>query len=79
MKFPSNTEDGKSAPAPINNRPTRIGSPKDLTPPERKRISDEMPMEPVPGEKSKPKKYAKGGVTRADGVCKKGRTKGRMV
>jgi hypothetical protein len=24
-------------------------------------------------------KYAKGGVTRADGICKKGHTKGRMV
>jgi hypothetical protein len=25
------------------------------------------------------KKYAKGGVTRADGVCMKGHTKGKMV
>ena len=31
---------------------------------------------PKPG---KPKKYAKGGVTRADGCVSKGHTKGRML
>jgi len=30
-------------------------------------------------EKARTKKYAKGGVTRADGCVKKGHTKGRMV
>lgn len=31
------------------------------------------------GEAKKPAKYAKGGVTRADGVASKGHTKGKMV
>lgn len=33
---------------------------------------------PEPGE-AKPKRHAKGGVTRADGCCQRGKTRGRMV
>jgi len=33
----------------------------------------------VTKEKPEPKKMAKGGVTRADGCCIRGKTKGRMV
>jgi hypothetical protein len=32
-----------------------------------------------PDEGAKPKKYAKGGVTRADGCAQRGKTKGRML
>jgi hypothetical protein len=45
-----------------------------------------LPKEPTPKqmrdmeESSKVRKYAKGGkVTRADGIAKKGKTKGKMV
>lgn len=38
------------------------------------------PLPPPPSKrKPAPKKYAKGGVTRADGCAVKGHTKGRMV
>ena len=39
------------------------------------------PMEPMPkpAQKASVKKLAKGGVTRGDGCCSKGHTKGRMV
>jgi hypothetical protein len=33
----------------------------------------------TPQDVPEPVRYAKGGVTRADGCCKKGHTKGRMV
>lgn len=51
-----------------------VGSEKDLTPEERKRVSRDMPMEPV-------KKYAKGGTasSRADGIAKRGKTRGTIV
>jgi hypothetical protein len=46
--------------------------------------ADEIPMtaaEEAPTMKKggKVKKHAKGGVTRGDGICKKGHTKGKMV
>lgn len=88
MKFPYNTEDGKSAPAPdkgapasidqvLSKRPLRIGGPEDLTPKERELIYRNMPKEPVPGEKTKPRKYAKGGSI--DGCAIKGKTRGKIV
>ena len=39
---------------------------------------DKVMPSPEPGEQ-KPKKLAKGGVTRADGCVSKGHTKGRML
>ena len=35
--------------------------------------------EPAMKKGGKVKKYAKGGMTRGDGICKKGHTKGKMV
>ena len=63
MKFPYNTEDGKSAPAPdkgapasidqvLSKRPLQIGGPEDLTDKERKLIYRNMPKEPVEGEEA---------------------------
>lgn len=82
----------EGAPGPMTRRqrmaPMVIGSSSDLTAEERRRFS-RMPMEPVEGEevgmeeqKSKvyKKKMASGGYTRAaDGCCKKGKTRGKMV
>ena len=39
---------------------------------------DQIMPSPEPGEQ-KPKKMAKGGVTRADGCCTKGHTKGKYL
>ena len=39
---------------------------------------DQIMPSPEPGEQ-KPKKMAKGGVTRADGCVSKGHTKGKMI
>lgn len=36
-------------------------------------------QKPVPKPTPKPKKMAGGGVTRADGIAQRGKTKGRMV
>ena len=39
---------------------------------------DKRMPSPEPGE-AKPKRLAKGGVTRADGCCQRGKTRGRFV
>lgn len=38
---------------------------------------DEIMPSPEPGE-AKPKRYAKGGSVRGDGICQRGHTKGKM-
>ena len=52
-----------------------IGSSKDVTPAERRKIERDMKMA------SEPIKKAKGGSasSRADGCCKRGKTRGKMV
>jgi hypothetical protein len=52
-------------PAPSKRRPMPEAAPQHMS-------------EPA-GPFKKAKGYAQGGVTRADGVCRKGHTKGRMV
>lgn len=63
-----------------------IGKSSDVTPEERKKVMRDMPMEPVEGEevsveKVTKKKFASGGSasSRADGCCKRGKTRGKMV
>ena len=46
---------------------------------EARRIRETVPMAAREGEAYNQAGYKKGGVTRADGCCKKGHTKGRMV
>jgi hypothetical protein len=79
---PANTKDGESAPGPMTKKQrtgkTVIGKPANLTPAERAKIERDMTMasDPVPGEK----KFSSGGYTKAaDGCCKKGKTRGKMV
>ena len=67
----------EGAPGPMTQRQrmgkTVIGKPGDLTPEERKRLS-RMPDE------GPTKKMAAGGYTKAaDGCCKRGKTRGKMV
>lgn len=76
-RFPANTKDGESAPGPMTRAQRMdklvIGKASDLTPEERKKISRDMPMEPV-------KKMASGGYTKAaDGCVQRGKTRGKMV
>jgi hypothetical protein len=54
--------------------------PKPPAPPSKRRPVPLATPQDVPEPAGPfPKKYAKGGVTRADGCAVKGRTKGRMV
>ena len=42
--------------------------------------ADKKKKEPQPQQPTKPKAYKKGGsVSRGDGICRKGHTKGKMV
>jgi hypothetical protein len=89
MGMPPMPDEG--APGPLTERqrmaPMRIGSRKDLRPGDRRMLNPIL--EPVDGEevgmeerKSKvyKKKMASGGyTTAADGCCKKGKTRGKMV
>ena len=90
-RFPVNTKDGESAPGPMSREkrmaPMRIDVPGGLTAEDRRMLNPVL--EPVPGEevgmqkreeKVYKKKLASGGYTRAaDGCCKKGKTRGKMV
>jgi|LakMenEpi03Aug12_release.lakeMendotaPanAssembly.Ray.scaffolds.fasta_scaffold3479559_1 hypothetical protein len=89
MGMPPMPDEG--APGPLTRRQRMdkmvIGSPKDLRPGDRRMLNPVL--EPVDGEeigmeerKSKvyKKKMASGGyTTAADGCCKKGKTRGKMV
>ena len=93
--FPINTEDMKTAPAPLTKAermgPVRIGKSGDVTAAERKKIMRDMPMEPVMGKEVGVRKaasksevyergFAAGGYTKAaDGCVKRGKTRGTMV
>jgi hypothetical protein len=84
---PANIEDMKTAPAPLTEKQRMgkmvIGSRKDLKPGDRRMLNPVL--EPVEGEevsveKVTKKKFASGGYTRAaDGCCKRGKTRGKMV
>jgi len=72
----------EGAPGPMTKKQRMgkmvIGKSSDVTPEERKKIMRDMTMasDPVPGEK----KFSSGGYTKAaDGCCKKGKTRGKMV
>ena len=85
MNRPYRAEDGvppmpnEGAPGPLTKKQRMgkmvIGKPSDLTPEERKQMS-RMPDEGAPPMK----KMAAGGYTKAaDGCCKRGKTRGKMV
>ena len=88
MGIPPMPDEG--APGPVNMLGNMtVGKASDLTPKERERFS-RMPMEPVEGEevgmekkqaKVYKKKFASGGSasSRADGIAKRGKTRGKMV
>ena len=75
-RFPVNTKDGESAPGPLTEKQRMgkmvVGKSGDVSSAERKEVERKMPTEPVP--------KAKGGyVKSADGCCKRGKTRGKMV
>ena len=95
MEVPANVEDMKSATGPLTAAQRLgkmvIGGAKDLASEEKKRFS-RMPMEPVGKGKEVgvrkaakktevyEKKFSSGGYTKAaDGICKRGKTRGKMV
>ena len=88
MGVPPMPDEGAPGPADMLGNMT-IGKASDLTPAKRKQIMRDMPMEPVEGEevgmekkqaKIYKKKFSSGGYTKAaDGICQRGKTRGKMV
>lgn len=78
MQVPNNTADGKTAPAPMDEK-ARMG--KTVIGKDKADASKVPPNDKDGKTAPMPKKYAKGGSVsaRADGCCSRGKTKGRMV
>jgi hypothetical protein len=65
----------KPAPKPMPKKP----APKKPMPPKDSVFREGMPVPQDIDGGSAPRKFSKGGVTRADGIVKKGHTRGKMV
>lgn len=88
MGVPPMPDEGAPGPVDMLGKMT-VGKASDLTSEKRKQIMRDMPMEPVEGEevgmekkqsKIYKKKFSSGGYTRAaDGIAKRGKTRGKMV
>jgi hypothetical protein len=76
MGQPPTDPEGVPAPKkPAAKKP----APKKPAPPKDTVFREGMPVPQDIDGKSAPRKFSKGGVTRADGCCTKGHTRGKMV
>jgi len=73
-KPPTDPEGVPSAKKPMPKKPT----PKKPAPPKDTVFREGMPVPQDIDGKSAPRKFSSGGVTRADGIAKRGKTRGKM-
>jgi hypothetical protein len=79
MGKPPTDPEGVPATKPVGKPAAKKPAPKKPAPPKDTVFREGMPVPQDIDGKSAPRKFSKGGVTRADGIAKKGHTRGRMI